>query len=64
MLTVSKIYEESLVRPDIKHFLSCQRKSTNKTKLVREKNVGWLVGFYVPSTARSFRDGAPIYCPL
>ena len=26
--------------------------------------VGWLVVFYVPSTARSFRDGAPIYCPL
>ena len=20
--------------------------------------------FYVPSTARSFRDGTPIYCPL
>ena len=26
--------------------------------------VGWLVVFYVPSTARSFRDGTPIYCPL
>ena len=26
--------------------------------------VCWLVVFYVPSTARSFRDGAPIYCPL
>ena len=26
--------------------------------------VGWLVVFNVPSTARSFRDGAPIYCPL
>ena len=25
---------------------------------------GWLVVFYVPSTARSFRDGTPIYCPL
>ena len=24
----------------------------------------WLVVFYVPSTARSFRDGTPIYCPL
>ena len=23
-----------------------------------------LVAFYVPSTARSFRDGTPIYCPL
>ena len=26
--------------------------------------LGWLVVFNVPSTARSFRDGAPIYCPL
>ena len=26
--------------------------------------VGWLVVFYVPSTAMSFRDGTPIYCPL
>ena len=26
--------------------------------------VGWLVVFNVPSTARSFRDGIPIYCPL
>ena len=26
--------------------------------------VGWLVLFNVPSTARSFRDGTPIYCPL
>ena len=25
---------------------------------------GWLVVFYVPSTARSFRDGTPINCPL
>ena len=24
----------------------------------------WLVVFYVPSTARSFRDGTPIYCAL
>ena len=24
----------------------------------------WLVVFYVSSTARSFRDGTPIYCPL
>ena len=24
----------------------------------------WLVVFYVPSTARSFRDGTSIYCPL
>ena len=26
--------------------------------------VGWLVLFIVPSTARSFRDGTPIYRPL
>ena len=26
--------------------------------------VGWLVMFYVPSTAMSFREGTPIYCPL
>ena len=26
--------------------------------------VGWLVVFYVPSTARTFRDSTPIYCPL
>ena len=26
--------------------------------------VGWLVVFNIPSTARSFRDGTPIYCPL
>ena len=25
---------------------------------------GWLVVSNVPSTARSFRDGTPIYCPL
>ena len=24
----------------------------------------WFVVFNVPSTARSFRDGTPIYCPL
>ena len=26
--------------------------------------VGWLVVFYVPSTAKSFRDDTPFYCPL
>ena len=26
--------------------------------------VGWLVVFNVPSTARSYKDGTPIYCPL
>ena len=24
----------------------------------------YLFVFYVPSTARTFRDGTPIYCPL
>ena len=28
------------------------------------RRLGWLVVFNVPSTARSFRDGTPIYCPL
>ena len=26
--------------------------------------LSWLVVFNVPSTAKSFRDGTPIYCPL
>ena len=26
--------------------------------------VGWLIVFNVPSTARSFKHGTPIYCPL
>ena len=34
----------------------------NITKAVT--GFGWLVVFYIPSTARSFRDGTPIYCPL
>ena len=29
-----------------------------------QRMIGWLVVFYVPSTARSFRDGTTIYCPL
>ena len=33
-------------------------------KLLYGLNIGWLVVFYVPSTARSFRDSIPIYCPL
>ena len=32
--------------------------------MLNESNVGWLFVFYVPSTARSLRDGTPIYCPL
>ena len=32
---------------------------------VRQSTIAcWLVVFYVTSTARSFRDGTPIYCPL
>ena len=31
---------------------------------VLSRDVDWLVVFYVPSTATSFRDGTPIYCPL
>ena len=33
-------------------------KSSDKTL------IDWLVVFNVPSTARSFRDSTPIYCPL
>ena len=33
-------------------------------KKIPQNDVGWLVVFNVPSTARSFRDGTPIYCPL
>ena len=29
-----------------------------------ENLVSWLVVLYVSSTARSFRDGTPVYCPL
>ena len=36
----------------------------NKCHVALDRMVGWLVVFYVPSTARSFRDGTPIYCPL
>ena len=31
---------------------------------MRLKINDWLVVFNVPSTARSCRDGTPIYCPL
>ena len=41
----------------------------NKHPMVVTENMkpdlfGWLVVFNVPLTARSFRDGTPIYCPL
>ena len=32
-------------------------------KFIYVENI-WLVVFNVPLTARSFRDGTPIYCPL
>ena len=38
--------------------------SIPKLELEKFRLVGWLVVFKVPSTARSFRDGTPIYCPL
>ena len=28
------------------------------------ENFGWMVVFSIPSTARPFRDGTPIYCPF
>ena len=39
-----------------KHLIQCQGKENLKFVC--------LFVFYVPSTARSFRDGTPIYCPL
>ena len=32
--------------------------------MIYTSNVGWLVMFNIPSTGRSFRDSAPIFCPL
>ena len=40
------------------------REEVNNEILHSDMLVGWLVVFNVPSTARSFRDGTPIYCPL
>ena len=46
---------------------TCTKQSQDR-KEINEYKIGWLavwlVVFYVPSTARSFRDGTPIYCPL
>ena len=38
----------------------------NESESIKLTNslIGWLVVFNVPSTARSLRDGTPIYCPL
>ena len=52
--------------------LGCDDKNSDKCCLYKnlvvvlfKKNLlGWLIVFNVPSTARSFRDGTPIYCPL
>ena len=33
------------------------------SRVLKVLMVGWLVEFYVPSTARSFRDGTPFSCP-
>ena len=52
----------SCMTPGVKDYIivreGCQKHSVQKML------VGWLVVFNVPSTARSFRDGTPIYCPL
>ena len=36
----------------------------NKVSTQGPLPLSWMVVFYVPSTARSFRDGTPIYCLL
>ena len=36
----------------------------NQIVCVLAKLFDWLVVFSLPSTARSFRDSTPIYCPL
>ena len=46
---------------NISAFLSSNQKTGD---LVSQTNVGWLFVFYVQSTVRSYRDGAPNYCPL
>ena len=38
--------------------------ATDWANPTRSCMVDWLIVFNVPSTARSFRDGTPIYCPL
>ena len=47
----------------LKHLIP-EKICCNMLLLGRCSPVGWLVVFNVPSTARSFRDGTPIYCPL
>ena len=46
------------------HYLQFKAKKSKKTQVTFGWLIGWLVVFNVPSTARSFRDGTPIYCPL
>ena len=45
---------------------ACGRAQPAPARHLQTQNqlVCWLVVFNVPSTARSFRDGTPIYCPL
>ena len=45
------------------HDLPCERRARYRLSQP-DTVVGCLVVFHVPSTARSFRDGTPIYCPL
>ena len=59
---------------DTKKCQSCMRQgtfallgassATSHVDFLPHKELIWLVVFNVPSTARSFRDGNPIYCPL
>ena len=44
--------------------LKCSQTDLSGNRFYLFKLVGWLVVFKVPSTARSFRDGTPIYRPL
>ena len=48
-----------------------KRVKLNVNNIVRGENFveyrganNWLIVFNIPSTARTFRDGAPISCPL
>ena len=47
------------------HINRCHSDTSAKMNMCEMKTVMHImVVFNVPSTARSFRDGAPIYCPL
>ena len=47
--------------------IKIQQENVLSSNMISGYVSGWFVSlfvFYVPSTARSFRDGIPIYCPL